>query len=595
MKQETPLNELVDALSDRQIDSAQMAELNVRLETDAESRRGFLDLMRVEAELGAIHQPLAAWSFDDPHPTPGPLTGQSTPASLAARRAGDASRFLQLMGAVAASIALTAVGTFFLTREGAAGRGPFAALMIEDGAASETINEPVARVAATRNCRWRGAGGDLGFGADVAGGQMLELETGLAELTFAGGARLVLEGPAAFRISDAETVELYSGRVSAAIPAESDGFSVRTPRLVVEESGAQYGVIAGSTGGDEVHVFEGDVAAKAIDRNGRVTGVMNLVSFEAARFRTTSHRFARFNADDEGFVRSLETRDGPGEGLLAFDNFAYPTGPVAWQNGGFGWAGPWADLEAPELSDGDLTAAATNGVARGSITANDLVALGNRFVQTGNNNRVRRTLSTSLGGVFDAAGLVENADGLRLIGRSGSTIYLSFLQRVSKTDDIFYGVELHRGDGNYNRVLCVGSGDDGHGYGVTTKFQQEGHSRFESLGEEDVEVNHVVIRIEFGENDQDTATVYRNPVSLIDESACTPSATLHGKFAFDRVSLGNFKGSKVHEVDELRLGTDFGAVCGNLAPPPIDLTRIEPNRLSLYAAKLESGVALSSM
>lgn len=588
MKQETPLHELVDALSDRRIDSDQMAELNERLESDADTRRGFLNLMRVEAELGSIHQPLAAWSFDEPHPIQPPTTHPATPASEIARRAGDASRFFQLMGAVAASIALTAVGTFFLTSEGAAGRGPFAALMMEEAPAADIIPEPVARVAATRNCRWSGAATDLGFGADVAGGQTLELETGLAELTFAGGARLVLEGPAAFRITDAETVELYSGRVSAAIPAESSGFSVRTPRLVVEESGAQYGLIAGSTGGDEVHVFEGDVEAKAIDRHGRVTGVVNLVSLEAARFRTTSHRFARINADDEGFVRSLETRNGPGEGLLAFDNFAYPTGPVAWQNGGFGWAGPWADLEAPELSETNQTAAATNGVARGSIATHDLVALGNRFVQTGNNNRVRRTLSTSLGGVFDAAGLVENADGLRLIGRSGSTIYLSFLQRVSKTDDVFYGVELHRGDGNFNRVLCVGAGDDGHRYGVTTKFNLEGHSRYESLGEENVEVNHLVIRIEFGDNDQDVATVYRNPVSLINESKCTPTAVLRGKFAFDRVSLGNFNGTKVHEVDELRLGTEFGAVCGNLAPPPVDLTLIEPNRLSLFATKLKS-------
>ena len=208
---------------------------------------------------------------------------------------------------------------------------------------------------------------------------------------------------------------------------------------------------------------------------------------------------------------------------------------------------------SPELSDSNQNAAATNGVVRGSIATNDLVALGNRFVQTGNNNRVRRTLSTSLGGVFDAAGLVENADGLRLIGRSGSTIYLSFLQRVSKTDDVFYGVELHRGDGNFNRVLCVGAGDDGHGYGVTTKFQQEGHSRFEPLGDENVEVNHVVIRIDFGVKDQDVATIYRNPASLINESECEPTAVLYGKFAFDRVSLGNFNGTKVHEVDELRI------------------------------------------
>ena len=87
--------------------------------------------------------------------------------------------------------------------------------------------------------------------------------------------------------------------------------------------------------------------------------------------------------------------------------------------------------------------------------------ISNRAVQSGQQNRVRRSLSTSIGGVFDAAGLVENQDGTRLIGRDGTTVYLSFLQRVDKLDDVFYGVELHRNDGNSNRVLCIGNGAEG--------------------------------------------------------------------------------------------------------------------------------------
>jgi hypothetical protein len=36
-------------------------------------------------------------------------------------------------------------------------------------------------------------------------------------------------------------------------------------------------------------------------------------------------------------------------------------------------------------------------------------------------------------------------------------------------------------------------------------------------------------------------------------------------FAFDRVSLGNFEGTKLHEIDEVRIGTDFRAVTGRRA------------------------------
>ncbi|TWT97755.1 FecR protein [Botrimarina colliarenosi] len=556
MPQDQPLHDLVDALSDRSINDEQITELNRRLETDPDCRRGYLNLMRIEAELGALHQPLASLSFDDGTALVDQARRPPAPKS-AFSHTNRSTRFLQMMGALAASVAITAVCSSWITYEGVKGKGPLASLLT-DPHSDSSAPTTVARVAATRNCRWSGDSSELGFGADVTGGQLLELETGFAELTFAGGARVVLEGPAAFRIADADTIQLYSGRIAAAIPTETVGFSVRTPRLVIAESGAQYGVVAGLHGADEVHVFEGAVEAKAVDGQGHVMGVVNLASLEAARFRTTNHRFARLAADDEGFVRSLETRTGPGEGLLAFDNFAYPTGPVAWQNGGFGWVGPWADLEA---SPSEMSGAApSNGVVRGSITAGDLVALGNRFVQSGNANRVRRVLSTSLGGVFDAAGLVENIDGLRLIGRNSSTVYISFLQRVSKTDDVYYGFELHRGDGNFNRVLCIGNGADGNGYGVSTSFKIGAEKHFESLGDENEAVNFFVVRIDFGQDDHDTATVYRNPISLQDESSCVATAKLQGMFAFDRVSLGNFEGSKLHEVDEVRIGTDFRAV-----------------------------------
>lgn len=588
MSQDTPLDELVDALSDRSITDDQLAYLNDLLESDPTAREGYLNLMRVEAELGALHQ-AGSLPRDEPRAVvDSPLVGQRFTNHDANARSG---RFLRFVGTLAASIALAAMGSSWLTYQGTQGRGPLAAWitaaphtdLADSDHAQQT--EPVARVAATRNCRWSGGTVELGFGAEVAGGQMLELETGLAELTFAGGARLVLEGPAAFRIPDSTTVELYSGRVAATIPEGATGFSVRTPNLVVSEAGAQYGIFAGKDGADEVHVFEGAVEAKAVDRRGRVTGAVSLVSLEGALLRSKNQRFAVISADDERFVRSLDTRSGPGEGLLAFDNFAYPTGPVAWQNGGFGWAGPWADLEAASRDAGKP--APSNGVARGSIATPDLVSLGNRFVQSGNSNRVRRTLSTSIGGVFDAAGLVENMDGLRLIGRNGSTIYVSFLQRVSKTDDVFYGVELHRGDGNFNRVLCVGNGVDDHGYGITSTFLKNDRSAYASLGEENTEVNLIVVRIDFGEGDDDLATVFRNPSSLADEESCDPTGTLRGMFAFDRVSLGNFEGDKIHEVDELRIGTSFSAVTGRRTMTTAGIAQASQTALPLLALGLK--------
>ncbi|TWT86654.1 FecR protein [Pseudobythopirellula maris] len=587
------MDELVDALNDRTITDEQMALLNRMLESDADARTKFMNLMRIEAELGAMHMPLEQMTPDRTQQPDQPAARLDaaqavSPAGPAPKQSRPSLRISRSIVALAASIALAMACSSWLTLEGTRGRGPLASLLATE--AGEPVGA-VARIAATRNCRWRGERVDIGYGAELEGGQLLELETGVAELTFSGGARLVLEGPAAFRIPDHETIELYVGRVAAAVPKEAGRFSVRTPRLVVSDCGAQFGVVAEAGGRDEVHVFEGPVRAHSLDRQGRATGAVSLANLQAARLRSADDGFTLLSADDHGFVRSLSTRSGPGDGLLAFDNFAYPSGPLAWQNGGFGWAGPWADIEASDDPTGVV--ASTNGVARGSLSTADMVSLGNRLLQTGNGNRVRRALSTSLGGVFDAAGLVENADGLPLIGRDGTTLYISFLQRASKTDDVFYGFELHRGDGNFNRVLCVGNGAEGHGYGVSSNYAAQERVRFAPLGEENTEANFIVLRIDFGEDGEDRATIYRNPRSMSHESDCDVSASMNGVFAFDRVSLGNFKGSKLHEIDEIRIGTDFAAVTGSptAANPGVATKQLPLLRASSHAAVRSTGLA----
>ena len=71
-----------------------------------------------------------------------------------------------------------------------------------------------------------------------------------------------------------------------------------------------------------------------------------------------------------------------------------------------------------------------------------------------------------------------------------------------------------------------------------------------------------MVRIVYGAGNRDHVEVFRNPASLMEENECKVDAELVGNFAFDRISLGNFNGTKVHEVDEIRVGTTFRAVTG---------------------------------
>jgi hypothetical protein len=415
----------------------------------------------------------------------------------------------------------------------------------------------VARITGTHNCLWRDPQEAVGYGSTLFAGQRIELREGLAEITFNDGATVILEGPTTFDVDASDKVALRAGRLAAVVPQRARGFRVHTTSLDVFDVGTEFGLVAAEAGASELHVFNGIVKADVLDGDGKPLRRLELNATEAARINPLSTSVVEFPADDAKFVRNLLPSSGPHDGLLAEEGFRYPEGPLEAQNGGFGWAGPWFTTSADKEAGPD-----SNRVKAGSLAVEGIVPVGNRAVLDAQYNRIRRQLATSVGGVFDAEGLVENQDEVRLVGRDGKQVYISFLQRVSKTADGFYGVELHRGDGNANRVLSIGNGADATGYGLTSNVNVYGAKNFPALGQETDEANFFVIKITFGMDNRDTVEVYRNPASLRDESACKPDAALRGNFAFDRISLANFDGTKVHEVDEIRVGTHFLAVTG---------------------------------
>jgi hypothetical protein len=436
---------------------------------------------------------------------------------------------------------------------------PTPALAIADADGSPAV----AKITATRNCLWQLPTQGVGFGSELHAGQRLELAAGLVEITFEDGATVVLEGPATFDVRDQGRAQLREGRLAAMVPEEARGFEVGTSRLNVVDFGTEFGLMTESEGATEIHVFSGPVKAQLLDERGQQVRTLELDTAQAARIQPLTAMIAPIPARGEEFVRALAVTSGPHDGLYAYDGFDYPAGTLAEQNGGFGWAGAWFNAESDAQLDLN-----SNGVKQGSLEYDGLVPAANRAAQTAQQNRIRRSLSTSIGGVFDAAGLVENQDGIRLVGHDGSTVYLSFLQRVNKTNDVFYGLELHRSDGNANRVLCIGHGAERTGYGVTSNYNIYGPRNFPSLGEEDTSTNFFVVRVTFGSGNRDRVEVFRNPESLVDEDACVADAELTGNFAFDRISLGNFHGTKVHEVDEIRVGTTFRAVTGRRSRGP---------------------------
>ncbi|MCA9230455.1 MAG: FecR domain-containing protein [Planctomycetales bacterium] len=548
-------------LCNEAIEPSELAWLEERLCSDAEVRAIYLDYLAMHACLhmdGALLNRTDEETAEEYSSAAQEVQHQQDASRLErGRRRGILSTLFGSPLMLAASLALVALVSSLATYSTISLAPSLFRLAesVEEAASEPTV---VARITGTHNCLWGSSSSSIGYGSGLIAGQQLELREGLAELTFENGATVLLESPATFTVSAAHAASLEEGRLAAVVPQQSRGFRIHTRSLEVFDVGAEFGLFARQSGTAEVHVFNGLVKANVLDSSGRSLQRLDLNASEAARVNPVSTTVMEFPANQADFTRRIAPSLGPSNGLLAYEGFDYPEGPLSAQNGGFGWAGPWFDISADEDAEPH-----SNRVNNGSLATKGLLPLGNSAMQTGTYNRIRRSLGTSVGGVFDVAGLVENQDGVRLLGRDGHQIYISFLQRVSQVADGFYGVELHRGDGNSNRVLSIGNGAEGTGYGATSIYNGYDAENFPSLGEESNEANMFVVKITFGFDNQDVVEVFRNPVSLKDEKVCTPDAVLRGNFAFDRISMANFDGSKIHEMDEIHVGTHFLAVTGH--------------------------------
>jgi hypothetical protein len=100
--------------------------------------------------------------------------------------------------------------------------------------------------------------------ASLFPGQWFDLEAGLVEISFDGGAVALVEGPTRFRIAAAGACRLEQGRLTATLDkaaARAAGaqarFAVETPTATVTDLGTSFGVAVGAAGETDVSVFDG--------------------------------------------------------------------------------------------------------------------------------------------------------------------------------------------------------------------------------------------------------------------------------------------------------------------------------------------------
>jgi ferric-dicitrate binding protein FerR (iron transport regulator) len=144
-------------------------------------------------------------------------------------------------------------------------------------------------------------------GAPVAGIPLtlhseLSLSAGYAELTFGGGATVIVEGPCRFSVESGEKLFLSAGKLSAAIPHAVRAFTVATPGASIVDLGTEFGVCACENGNTDVQVFNGSVQLSATSSSTAATESVKLTQGDARRVSANA-TIASIGLNDSTFVR----------------------------------------------------------------------------------------------------------------------------------------------------------------------------------------------------------------------------------------------------------------------------------------------------
>jgi hypothetical protein len=233
----------------------------------------------------------------------------------------------------------------------------------------------VGRVSGMVDCQWSDPKTETVAGAGVALNRRYALKSGLMELTYQSGAKVILQGPCDYTVESARGGFLQVGKLVALVPSgqwpvasgqkaeagtgKASGthasakpqaelyplstthyplFAVRTPTTTITDLGTEFGVEVDGRGATVSYVFQGLVRVKMLRaESGRQEEVV-LNCNESARVEPSAQKITVFSATATGestarskFVRSLKSnyvRAVLADKPVFYWTFNEPSGPA---------------------------------------------------------------------------------------------------------------------------------------------------------------------------------------------------------------------------------------------------------------------------
>lgn len=227
---------------------AEMSALNVLLRSDPRARDEYL--LRIELHSRLASEPdLFPQAVDPAAVCPLPAIRDVSQGTWRGPRAPvpivrGTRRTLGQVVALAACLVLAAVGVWnFGFRQPAVRRN--------------AASTAVAVLTRAVDARWTQSTDAPRLGRALEPG-WLRLESGLAQIVFYSGARVVVEGPAALHLVSPTEAACRTGRLLVEVPQPARGFRLKTEQLEVVDLGTAFGIDA-TAERTEVHVFKGKV------------------------------------------------------------------------------------------------------------------------------------------------------------------------------------------------------------------------------------------------------------------------------------------------------------------------------------------------
>jgi hypothetical protein len=212
----------------------------------------------------------------------------------------------------------------------------------------------VARITGMVDCEWEGSGFRV-EGSEAAHqkslihlGDRLALKSGMAEITYDTGARVILQGPVTYEVESPTGGYLSIGRLTAKLekksevrgrksesanqkseirnqkspdlcPQTSDLFAIRTPAAIVTDLGTEFGVEVDKHGRTTSHVFRGSVRLEVASADGKATRVSRVLYQNESAKVDGSVILNERSAVRSQFPQMLNRRMAPLVALYTFD------------------------------------------------------------------------------------------------------------------------------------------------------------------------------------------------------------------------------------------------------------------------------------